>query len=165
MEVRFASTADVPGIRAAYLDSWRAGYASILPERTLLEEADRRSEFDWDRAIANPESVVLVAERGGTIIGVAEIEHRPPSGRVPMLQMLYVTPAEWGSGVASDLLDYALAEAWAVGHVACWLRVVEPQIRARRFYEREGWCLDSSMLPSTNGLYPLLYYRRDQSVA
>jgi hypothetical protein len=41
------------------------------------------------------------------------------------------------------------------------LEVVEAQARARRFYEREGWRLDQSIPPRSNGLVRLLHYRHD----
>jgi GNAT superfamily N-acetyltransferase len=130
MQVQLAAIGDLPDIKTAYLDSWRAGYKGLLSEDELQLQAERRAESDWWSAVANPDLAVLVAQRAETVIGLAVMEHHPQAARLPMLQMLYVIPTEWGSGAASALLNRAL--------------------------EREGWALDSSMDPTTNGLYPIL---------
>jgi GNAT superfamily N-acetyltransferase len=70
--------------------------------------------------------------------------------------MLYVVPSAWGAGAAKALLDAALSAVWGVGHRSVLLEVIEAQGRARRFYEREGWWLDESTAPRTNGLFRLL---------
>jgi RimJ/RimL family protein N-acetyltransferase len=72
---------------------------------------------------------VLVAERDGSVVGVAGIEGA-------WLQGFYVVPAHWGSGVADELL------AAAVERGARRLWCLEENRRARRFYERNGWTLN-----------------------
>jgi GNAT superfamily N-acetyltransferase len=55
------------------------------------------------------------------------------------LQKLYVRPVAWGTGVAAELHDAALAELRSRGAAAAELWVLEHNERARRFYERHGW--------------------------
>jgi GNAT superfamily N-acetyltransferase len=106
---------------------------------------------------------VLVAEDdSGAILGVAECEHAPGQVRLPWLQMLYVVPSAWGTGAATRLLKGALDAAHQAGNHTVWLRVVDRQMRARRFYEREGFVLDNTLEPGSNGLFELLHYRHDQ---
>ena len=47
------------------------------------------------------------------------------------------------------------------GHRAARVRVVETQVRARPFYEREGWQVDALMPVAHNGYFPLVSCRRD----
>ena len=161
MKVRPASTHDTAAITAAYIESWRAGYQGLLTDAEIEIEARQRSGYDWHAAIADSDRVVLVAENDDEIIGVAECEHNPRASRLPELEMLYVVPSAWGTGAASALLEAALVAVHRAGHRTVWLRVVEAQARARRFYEREGWQLDEQKAPDSNGLYRLLHYRRD----
>lgn len=120
-----------------------------------------RASYVWYGAITCPERVVFVAEHDGVIVGVAECEPDPTTDRPSALQMLYVVPEAWGTGAASALVDASLAEAHRAGRRTVWLEVVEAQSRARRFYEREGWRLDESIPPRSNGLVHLLHYRHD----
>ena len=73
--------------------------------------------------------------------------------------MLYVDPEVWGSPVATQLLGAGLAWISDQGHTEARLRVVEEHLRARRFYEREGWQLDPAFEPASNEFFRLIYYR------
>ena len=163
MRIRPAAHSDCSAISAAYIESWRAGYRELLPEAELDAQAEARSGGDWASAIDDPGQILLVAEgRPGEILGVAECEHSPANGHHPWLQMLYVIPSAWGSGAAVELLHCALDAVHRVGHQTLWLEVVDRQLRARRFYEREGFVIDDTLEPGSNGLFDLIYYRHDR---
>ena len=161
MEVRVAGPEDAEAVCAAYLDSWRAGYDGLLPDDQIEIEAIRRAQFDW-RAATNGEDRVRVAVEGPRVLGVIQYgtSSAEPIDRED-IEMLYVVPDAWGTGAAKALLDAALDDFRQLGRSRVWLRVVEPQTRARRFYEREGWSPDPEMPPASNGLFRLIYYRRD----
>jgi GNAT superfamily N-acetyltransferase len=162
MRIRLATQADCSAMSSAYLGSWRAGYHDLLSERELDVQVEARRTKDWSLAIAQSDRVVLVAQDGtDEVVGVAECEHRPVEGRRPWLQMLYVLPNAWGTGAAVGLLGGALEAVHEAGHRSMWLEVVTRQGRARRFYEREGFVLDTTMEPGSNGLFELVYYRHD----
>jgi GNAT superfamily N-acetyltransferase len=163
MRVRLAMSSDCPAITSAYIASWRAGYRDLLTQAELDIEAETRSGRDWGSVISQPDRIVQVAEAdSGEILGVTECEHAPSRGRLPWLQMLYVIPSAWGTGTAKGLLHEALDAAHRAGHRTVWLQVVDRQMRARRFYEWEGFILENTMKPGSNGLFDLLYYRHDQ---
>jgi len=164
MRVRPAVQLDCPAISSAYIESWRAGYRGLLTQADLEVQAEARSGRDWAFAISQSDRIVLVAEDSSAeIVGVAECEHAPAQGRLPWLQMLYVIPSAWGSGAAVELLRGALSAAHRAGHRTIWLQVVDRQERARRFYEREGFRLDNTKEPGSNGFFDLLIYRHDQT--
>ncbi len=60
------------------------------------------------------------------------------------LDGLYVRPAFWGTGVAAELHDRAVAALRDAGVGTARLWVLEANDRARRFYERRGWRPDGS---------------------
>jgi GNAT superfamily N-acetyltransferase len=163
MRVRPAVCSESAAITSAYIASWRGGYQDLLTKEELDTQAEKRITHDWASAIGQADRIVLVAESdSGEILGVAECEHAPVQGHQPWLQMLYVIPSAWGTGVAGNLLHEALNAASEVGNRTVWLEVVERQARARRFYEREGFVLDKTIEPESNGLFDLLCYRHDQ---
>lgn len=163
MRIRPATSSDCSAIRSAYLTSWRAGYQDLLSWAEIDVQARVRSLHDWGSTINQPDRVVLVAEdASGSILGVVECEHAPSRDRLPWLHMLYVIPSAWGNGTATGLLHEALDATQEAGHRSVWLEVVGRQMRARRFYEREGFMLDDTMEPGFNGLFDLLRYRHDQ---
>ncbi|HUP74183.1 MAG TPA: GNAT family N-acetyltransferase [Acidimicrobiales bacterium] len=159
--VRPATADDTAAIITVYLEAWRAGYEGILDPAELEVQAQKRASYDWHGAITRPERVVFVAEHEFVIVGVAECEPDAPTDRRARLQILYLVPGAWGTGAAAALVDASLAEAHRAGRRAVWLELVQAQARARRFYEREGWRLDASIPPVSNGLVRLLHYRHD----
>lgn len=163
MPVRPAVAADVPAIEAVYVRSWTAAYAGIVPAERLADLAEvRRRRFDWHQGIADPGSTVLVGVDGdGVVAGVVQADGAVAGrqGR-PELTMLYVAPAAWGTGLARRLHEAAVAWLAEQGHAEAWLQVVEDHVRARRFYEREGWVLDRDVPAGQTDLATLVSYRR-----
>jgi RimJ/RimL family protein N-acetyltransferase len=78
----------------------------------------------------NATGTVLVSERGGEPVGVVLVEGC-------WLHGFYVRPDHWGTGVANELHDAALAALSDCAEVKLW--VLEENRRARRFYEKNGW--------------------------
>ena len=167
VQVRRADVSDADRIAAAYLASWRAGYADLLPPDVLEVEVAKRAAFDWAAEIDRRSSHVAVAVTGGgggrgdEVLGVVEA-CAPPGGPrdLPELLMLYVVPEYWGTAVATELLADGVGWLGRQGWAAARLRLVETQRRARRFYEREGWRPDPDIAPAHNGFFSLPYYRR-----
>jgi GNAT superfamily N-acetyltransferase len=97
----------------------------------------------WARELADPAFAVRVAEAGAEIVAYAKLG--PPSlpfeprGRAIELRQLYVLQPWQGAGVATDLMDWAIAEARARGADELYLSVFTDNHRARRFYDRYGF--------------------------
>jgi GNAT superfamily N-acetyltransferase len=158
---RIARIADIPGIRECYLRSWRAAYGSDLSPDVLDLEAEKRRAFDWAGGITADTSAVFVVTNEDGVVGVVQADESLPAPRNrPEITMLYVDPAAWGSGAAAELLHAGLRWIANRGHNEARLRVVEPHLRARRFYEREGWVVDPDLEPARNDFFKLIYYRR-----
>ena len=111
--------------------------------------------------IADPTSFTHVADGEDGVAGYVHwIRSVTPSrdGTTPALhlRMLFVMPPYWGTGVARELHDLAVA---AMGGEDARLFTPEGQARARRFYEREGWRLHEIFFEDRLGL-SLAEYRR-----
>ncbi len=107
--------------RAACIDS----FPHIFPPE-LYPYPDDEIRERWRTATGT----VLVAERDGDVVGVVLVEQC-------WLHGFYVLPAWWGTGVASELHDAALAAMPDCAEVKLW--VLDENRRARRFYEKHGW--------------------------
>ncbi len=94
---------------------------------------DRELVRAWADAIEFPdEEVVVVAERGGRIVGWAAVV---PGGDVAVLDDLWVEPAWIGRGVGRELFERAAALARDRGAARLeW----EAEPNAIGFYERVG---------------------------
>jgi diamine N-acetyltransferase len=107
--------------RAACVDS----FAHIFPPN-LYPFPDDAIRERWRTATGT----VLVAERDARAVGVALVESC-------WLHGFYVVPGCWGSGVADELHDAAVALLADCAELRLW--VLDENRRARRFYERHGW--------------------------
>jgi GNAT superfamily N-acetyltransferase len=77
---------------------------------------------------------------GQVTILSAETTPRPTGdASLAHLRNLFISRDHWGSGLARELHDAAVAEARRRGFREIRLFAAAGQARARRFYEREGW--------------------------
>jgi GNAT superfamily N-acetyltransferase len=107
-------------------------------------------------AISDPDARFALGYVDDAAAGVAKIGPDPTEAvRGTWLELLYVAPEFWGSGIANALLRWATDHAAADGAAVMRLLVVEAQHRARRFYEREFWEYDPDVPLSHNDFFPL----------
>lgn len=70
-----------------------------------------------------------------------QIEMNPDLGSRIWLELLAVKPERWGGGVAHELMVHSERRAFQLNRQAIVLRVVSRNLRAKRFYEKEGYLL------------------------
>ncbi|WP_066906426.1 GNAT family N-acetyltransferase [Millisia brevis] len=92
------------------------------------------------------QTLALLAESGGSAIGIALITLRPNvwyDGPVALLDELYVTPEHRGHGAGALLLGLMTEIVWAREVRLIEINVDEGDHDAQRFYLREGYrCAD-----------------------
>ena len=115
-----------------------------------------------------PSTWALLALSGGEPAGHVAItqarereEPRPDIPGLAHLWMLFVRPPWWGSGLASRLNALAVEQAATRGYGAMRLHTPAGNLRARAFYEREGWRTDGVPTPEPMLGLDLVEYRRD----
>jgi GNAT superfamily N-acetyltransferase len=149
-----ARAKDAEALVRAHEASWDASLAPLVG-KTLGELAPRTERVERARAtLAHPpqDACAWVAEREGAIVGMAIASDTE-------LRDLYVVPAAWGTGVGAELMGVALDWIAARGAPEALLWVGEANLRARRFYEREGWAADGETRTSPLGPVELRYRR------
>jgi GNAT superfamily N-acetyltransferase len=147
MEVRAASSADAEACLAVQRRSAVQGYAHIFPQADF-PFPDDVVRAEWAARLAST-AQVIVAVDDGELVGTV-------SANPPRFEALFVVPERWGSGIAGQLHDEALARIAASGCAAAELDVMADNVRARRFYERRGWVPDGRSEPSPFPPYPML---------
>jgi ribosomal protein S18 acetylase RimI-like enzyme len=127
-----------------HVRTWQAAYEHAFGSERLATIDVRRREERWRQRLAAPEPrhVVLVAEKGGSVVGFASCGESRDTAGEGELYAIYVLPEAWGSGAGPALMAAALAALRAEGFATASLWVLDDNPRAQRFYEREGWARD-----------------------
>ncbi len=138
--VRQARLEDAQAIAKIEIDTWRATYPGMLPDRVLLNMSERRQTASWASFLRHrPEDVWVAqhphigvigfgncgAQRDGTVDYTGEI------------YTLYVLPDLQGTGVGRALMGALFQRLEASGHPSALVWVVRGN-PARFFYERLG---------------------------
>jgi ribosomal protein S18 acetylase RimI-like enzyme len=136
LEIRAATEADVPAMRALGVRTWRKAYAGILSE-AAIEAGIAEFWNDYSLTSAARAGRMLVAVRDGALAGLLESD-RLDDGRA-VVWKLYVAPEQQGRGVGRALLERHLARTAADGDREVWLEHYEGNDAAAAFYERLGF--------------------------
>lgn len=144
MILRAVTTADLPVIDALYRSSFVATFGHLY-ERWNLDSFLAQFTLDrWAAELADPRFAFRIGEIDGAPVGYAKIGpvdfplDRPDPHGIELYQ-IYLTDAAKGTGLADRLLDWAYAEARALGGRTLYLSVFTENHRARRFYRRHGF--------------------------
>jgi GNAT superfamily N-acetyltransferase len=90
-----------------------------------------RTPDDFRRRLPERVDRTTVAVHDGEVVGFVTITGDE-------LEQLFVADAARGTGTAAALIDRGEQQI-AREHDRAWLAVVAGNVRARRFYERQGW--------------------------
>jgi GNAT superfamily N-acetyltransferase len=154
------TNAETVSIGFASFRAW-AGPAFDPPPAALELEQVREG-------LSRPSTWAVLALSGGEPAGHVSVtqarereEPRPDIPGLAHLWQLFVRPPWWGSGLAARLNAIAIENATARGFVAIRLFTPAENLRARAFYEREGWSTDGVVMPEPLLGIDLVQYRRD----
>ncbi|MFJ4332909.1 MULTISPECIES: GNAT family N-acetyltransferase [unclassified Streptomyces] len=153
VRVREMVVTDCDRVSLIRVRGWQSAYRGLMPQ-PHLDAMDPAADAERRRALfaRAPEGVVnLVAEdEGGEVVGWAchgpyrDGEQRTADAE---LYAVYVDPARLGAGIGRALLEESVRRCETAGHPRMLLWVLEGNTRARRFYERAGFCPDGAEEP------------------
>jgi GNAT superfamily N-acetyltransferase len=149
MPIRTAQLADAQQIADVHVSSWRAAYRGIVPE-SLLDSlsVEAWTELWRERLSRVGETVNLILVLDESVIGLASVgPARDPDCdplRTREMYAIYLRSEYWGHGHGKDLYLAAENQMRLNGAVDVVLWVLRDNLRARRFYETQGFTLDPS---------------------
>jgi len=142
-EVRAARPGDALPIAAVNVASWQKAYQGLLADAYLADLAVDDRIRHWEGLMGSlADDHLLVAEVGSSVVGYAHVgpsrdaEATPGTGE---LYSLYLHPDTWGTGIGRAIHDAALARLKEDGFALATVWVLGTNLRARRFYTRQGW--------------------------
>ncbi|NMO55535.1 GNAT family N-acetyltransferase [Actinoplanes sp. TBRC 11911] len=128
-------------------------FGLACPPGTLVSDVEAYVARNLSREafvgyLADPGRVLLTVSSSGVPIGYSMLVSGPITDPVVAavvdeksieLSKFYVDPGWHGAGAAAELMTATLAEAAATGADSCWLGVNQQNVRAARFYAKQGF--------------------------
>lgn len=143
--IRRAAPPDSLAVARVHVRSWQEGYRALLPAAYLdalsIEERAQRYTFASEDPAA---PITFVAEQDALICGFATVmaARDADAKGAGELAALYVHPEHWGQGMGAALVASARQHLRARGFENALLWVLSGNVRAERFYSRDGWAAD-----------------------
>ena len=148
MILRPATAADGPELARLASDAFVTAFGHLYkPEDLALFLAEYRTEEKFRQHLADPPTLIQVAEEDGRIAAYCLIvrghrfaeQEEPRPERPVFVSQLYCAPEMTGRGLGAELLEWAIAEARAWDADALQLSVFSENFGAQRFYQRYGF--------------------------
>jgi ribosomal protein S18 acetylase RimI-like enzyme len=167
--IRRAQPRDAAAIAQVQVDSWQAAYLGLIPVPVLNGLSVPIRAANWRRILGGdttPGSRTWVLLCDGSVLGFVSAgptrdddDHPRVVGEV---YAIYLSPAAWGRGLGSELLETAHDDLAARRFTTATLWVLAGNLRARRFYELHGYVCDGARRPVPLGRtdLPEVRYRR-----
>ena len=163
MEIRYINeNDDLYAISDIYEQSWKYAYKGMIPQSYL----DSIPRGRWVNGIGKAGNTDLVMGENGRLIGTARIcasrwERYKDWGEVVSI---YLLPDNIGKGCGRQLFERCNDELRRMGYNRIMLWVLEENVRARRFYERNGFTANGDFLDDNIGgkdMREIMYIRED----
>jgi GNAT superfamily N-acetyltransferase len=128
VSIRAAVDTDAGRVAGIWEAGWRDAHLGRVPD-ALIHARTPDTFASRARAIIPATLVAVVDDAIAGFVVIVDDE----------VEQMYVDARHRGSEVARRLLRAAERTIAATGHPSAWLAVVAGNVRARRFYERNGW--------------------------
>jgi GNAT superfamily N-acetyltransferase len=136
VEIRRATATDVPGILALLVDDQIAVGREDLSDLTPYERA-------FEAIDADPNQLLVVAERNGELLGTLQLTFIPGLSRRGasrgLVEAVRVAASARGLGLGTTLMEWAVQESRARGCAVVQLTSDKARHDAHRFYTRLGF--------------------------
>ncbi len=143
VSIRPAKPGDEKILAHIQVESWKSAFEEILSKEDLVRYTD----------LAKAEAMYRhVLEQGAHQISIETIDGQPhaiaawgpdregSNPRTAELICIHSLPGNWHKGYGAQLMDHVLDQMRESGYSDVVLWVFEQNIRARKFYEKLGFC-------------------------
>jgi ribosomal protein S18 acetylase RimI-like enzyme len=143
LSFRNATPRDLPAIDRVFRTSFCDTFAHLYRAADLSAFLAKFTPEAWREEFDDPAYAFRVADVNREVVGYVKLGPLTlPVDPVPgamELRQLYLLKERHGSGIATQLMDWALEEARRRGAEQLYLTVYKDNDRARRVYERYGF--------------------------
>lgn len=147
--LRAARPGDAEALATVHVEGWRVAYRGLMPDSLLERLSVERRAQQWRGWLAEAAgNEFLVADSGGEVLGFVWVDAArddDADAETGELLAIYLRAERWGEGIGKALHDEGIAHLRARGFARATLWVLDGNVRAQRFYERQGWAPDGAV--------------------
>jgi ribosomal protein S18 acetylase RimI-like enzyme len=142
---RDATAEDMGTIDRLFRASFTDTFAHLYSEANLTKFLGKFTHDTWAREFADPRFAFRIAELRGEPVGYVKLgpmDLPAAPGRLEgarEIYQFYLLDSAKGSGIADELMHWAIDKGRALGGSELFLSVLIDNHRARRFYARHGF--------------------------
>ena len=139
MDIREAIPDDAPAVRRVARRSWHETYDEIIGEEAVDEMIDEWFDVGTlKKSIERPENPMFVAI-SADLVGFVQGGPSEDGPADAVLSRIYISPANWGDGVGTTLLERLCTALRTDGHDSVWLSVMADNDVGRAFYAKHAF--------------------------
>ena len=153
MEIRNAEAKDMKRLGHIMVVSFRNAFSSFISQQTMEENAQEdRCTALLEGLYAQGKMHFLIGDTNGMLVWQQTEEGAE-------IVAIHSLPESWGSGLGQAMLKRALEQ---IGNGKVFLWAFKENGRARRFYEKNGFCFDGSeRISEFDGAVEVRYVREN----
>lgn len=150
MEIRrFKETDSIDDVSRVYAESWKYAYRGIIPQDYL----DGISETRWSEYLRREIPNLWIVSDDKRIIGASTYSPARDSKYAGWGEIvsIYLLPEYFHRRIGTRLLNASVNELISKGYGSSYLWVLEDNLAARKFYEKNGFSYSGEMAETDIG--------------
>ena len=146
LEIRPFEVDDAEPFGSVRVRAWQAAYRGIMPDEFLdaLDGPAWAARWRDHFGEGGRGRIDLAAVVDGHIVGAVSVGPDRDESGIGELWAINLDPDVFGTGVGQALFVAGVDALRGLGFAEAVLWVVRENVRARRFYERNGWSADGT---------------------
>ena len=144
--IRRARVSDVADIARVHVTTWQVCYRGIMPDEFLDRLSAEPRAAMWRKVLSSSGHMLIVCRVDRRTVGFAAYGPTRDGDEDPAavgeIYAIYVLPDYWRTGCGHLLWQRVAKELISARFREVTLWVIEANIRAREFYQREGFVID-----------------------
>ncbi len=150
-QVRNAVLSDMPRLGHIMAVSFRSAFRDFVPKEVLAACAVEENCAGLLEGLFREGKLRLLMGNGQGFLAWQE------EGEWAEIAAIHSLPESWGTGLGAALLDGALAQIRSAGKNGVFLWAFRDNLRARRFYEKQGFRRDGGERTNEFGAVEVRY--------
>jgi GNAT superfamily N-acetyltransferase len=155
IKIRYANPDDANVLAFIHVNSWKEAYKGIVPDGFLSRMSVESRQSYFSKALAEgseKDALAFVDDKPAGIITVGKCRDEDNDNTFGEIWGIYLLPEFWRKGIGTIMLNWGIDELISWGYTRITLWVLEKNLAARNFYEKNGFTRDGREKSITLGV-------------